>query len=641
MNIIFLSLGRGYYIASLVFGAISVLAILIAVLFYLVPKSKDIRDNAKNYMNKLGKAFFSRNKKYRKRRLMIDDIKSIIDKQDNIKNIINSKYDAIIVGTGLSGTYAALNLDSSLKIAVITKSETLYGMSNSYLAQSGISVQRKDQEEGTNFKDEVINTGSDGNNKIIDDGAVEQMINGSIREIYEMEKKYKIEFSKLVDNPNEYSLNLGAGHAYRRLVNCGKLKIGKTVMEKLHKALEKKEKETEFIKDKGYLNVLKNTYVSDILTNKKNQVIGIVAIANGEPKIMLSSNVIIATGGVGQIYKNSTNATGATGDGIACAFRAGAKPNHMRFVQFHPTCLCDKNTGDFDILIAESLRSDGGRLLDYTGYNGVLDKDKDAPRSRVVEKMIASQGNNKHIYLNISEIDNIEVRWKSMIKNWSKNAILPEEKEKIKKISALPIDRLPVSPFPHYIMGGIKADLNGNAHNDRSNIINGLYVIGESANTGAHGKDRLVGNSLLECIMSGKKCAEHLNNKIKSIDRVATSKLFKVRKIKRRFKQIDTKSSVPLCQNRLSDFEEAIRNKMDEHKNHLLPSKPGSTKDLTRIKEVKKDLEKILRELDDKKLISNNIGTDGIRVYNMAQVALLIVADTLSHHEIYNAQYSA
>ena len=235
------------------------------------------------------------------------------------------------------------------------------------------------------------------------------------------------------------------------------------------------------------IEILNEKYLLDIIQNKDGVCgVSVLDIRSGEEEVYESKSVIIATGGYSRIYDtHSTNSTATTGDGIACAMRAGAKLRDMAFVQFHPTAL--KNSS---ILISESARGAGGYLLNSKGERFV---DELLPRDEVARAINKERKSGEDVFLDIRHLG-VEFI----------DEELPQERKLAKLYENIdPVsDLIPVKPAAHYTMGGIEVD------DTSSTLVRGLYAAGECANHRVHGANRLGGNSLLELIVFGKQAGE-------------------------------------------------------------------------------------------------------------------------------------
>lgn len=236
------------------------------------------------------------------------------------------------------------------------------------------------------------------------------------------------------------------------------------------------------------IEILNEKYLLEIHTNE-NRVTGVsvLNIRSGEVEDYASSSVILATGGYSRVYnKHSTNSTASTGDGIACALRAGARVSDMEFIQFHPTGL--KNSS---ILISESARGAGGYLVNSKEERFI---DELLPRDKVARAIDEQIKNGEDVFLDIRHLSEELI-----------NEELPQERKLAKLYENVdPVDSLvPVKPVAHYTMGGIDVGYDSMTH------VKGLFAVGECVNQKVHGANRLGGNSLLELIVFGKRAGEN------------------------------------------------------------------------------------------------------------------------------------
>jgi L-aspartate oxidase len=263
------------------------------------------------------------------------------------------------------------------------------------------------------------------------------------------------------------------------------------------------------VKSKKNIKILENHACVDLLTRHhiKNgtdlplRCYGayILNTEDGEVSPLLAKRTILATGGAGQVYQHTTNPNIATGDGVACAYRAGAKIKNMEFYQFHPTSLYHEHGNSF--LISEAVRGEGGILRDQQGRAFMADyhEMKDlAPRDIVARAIDNEMKKNgvPHVYLDITH------KPKDFVKNH-----FPSIYETCLKLGIdITTQAIPVVPAAHYMCGGIETDLWG-----RTNIEN-LYAAGETTCTGVHGGNRLASNSLLECLVFSNRIAQDIGN---------------------------------------------------------------------------------------------------------------------------------
>lgn len=390
-------------------------------------------------------------------------------------------YDVVIVGSGIAGLYSALNIDKSKKVAIVTKAD--FKTSNSYYAQGGIASVMSPMDTFEGHIDDTLTAGAG----LCNQEAVKVLVEEgpeNIRELVRLDVPFDT-------NPEgELLLTREGGHSCRRIVHCGGDATGRETTVRLG----------QIVLDRDNIDILFNTYLIDILTND-NGVCGVIVNDNtNATAILRASNVILATGGIGFIYKYTTNPRASVGDGLACARRAGAELENMEMVQFHPTTLISPETSDRLFLISEAVRGEGGILKNSKGESFMADKHKLkdlAPRD-IVARFILNEIDKTgvaNVFLDVSSMSEefFEKRFPTITAECRRLGI------------NVPHDLIPVRPAQHYMMGGIKTDLNGMTN------VKGLYACGEAACTGIHGANRLASNSILECLVFGRRAARHIN----------------------------------------------------------------------------------------------------------------------------------
>lgn len=400
----------------------------------------------------------------------------------------HSKYSAVIIGGGIAGLYAALKItqQSNLSDGLLLITKSKIGESNSRYAQGGIvAVLEENKKDSTSLHiSDTLKAGAG-----LSDFNVTKFISENSDHVIKDLLSFGVEFDK--NDSNDFFLTLEAAHSVNRILHSGGDATGKGI----EKALTKKVLENKDIE------VYEQTLAIDLLLNSQGECKGLITFNDltQEYEAIYSPAVIIASGGLGQLYKHTTNPSVATGDGIALAYRAGAVIQDMEFVQFHPTALSldiDENR----FLISEAVRGEGAKLIDDNGVefmNKYHDKRELAPRDIVTRAIFneMQEKNISNVFLNSTHLK------KEMLQKRFPNItrICEENKIDISK------DFIPVSPAAHYSMGGIKTTLEGKTS------IKGLYAIGEVASTGLHGANRLASNSLLECVVSAYELADHLS----------------------------------------------------------------------------------------------------------------------------------
>lgn len=398
-----------------------------------------------------------------------------------------SKYSTIIVGSGIAGLYAALKIEQQAKlpdgIMLITKSKL--GESNSKYAQGGmVAVLKENKCDSTESHiSDTIKAGAG----LSEFNTVKFISENSDKVVKDL-LNFGVEFDR--DKDGNLCFTKEAAHSVRRILHSGGDATGKMIEKSL----------VEQVQNNNNIDVYEEGTVVELLINSNGECRGVLVFNNmtGEYETVYSPAVILATGGIGQIYKYTTNPEGATGDGLAIAYNAGAVMQDMEFVQFHPTALAfDDDVNRF--LISEAVRGEGAKLVDADGmeFMAKYDERKElAPRDIVTRANYNEMMRNHlaNVYLNASCIDKAKLaeRFPTISKKCLEHGI---------DISK---DFIPVAPAAHYFMGGIRTDVEGRTS------INGLFAIGEVSSTGLHGGNRLASNSLLECVVCAYEVADFL-----------------------------------------------------------------------------------------------------------------------------------
>lgn len=399
----------------------------------------------------------------------------------------NSKYSVVIIGGGIAGLYAALKITQQNNLPdgllLITKSKI--GESNSRYAQGGVVAvlkENKNDSPSLHIKD-TLRAGAG-----LSDFNVTKFISENSNDVIKDLLNFGVEFDKKDDK--DFYLTLEAAHSVNRILHSGGDATGRGIEKALVKnALENKN-----------IDVYEQTLAIDLLVDSNKECKGLVAFNDltQEYETIYSSAVVLASGGLGQLYKHTTNPAVATGDGVALAYNAGAVIQDMEFVQFHPTALTiDSEENRF--LISEAVRGEGAKLVDKQGVEFMHkyhERSELAPRDIVTRAIFNEMKEQKsnNVFLNSTHLE------KSMLQKRFPNItrICEENGIDISK------DFIPVSPAAHYSMGGIKTNIHGQTS------ISGLYAIGEVASTGLHGANRLASNSLLECVVCAAELANYL-----------------------------------------------------------------------------------------------------------------------------------
>ena len=398
-----------------------------------------------------------------------------------------SKYSAVIIGSGISGLYLAHKLSKSKNnkdgILVITKASV--NECNSKLAQGGIVAVMPDVNKADSISSHIFDTVKAGAG-LNDFNAVKYISEYSALAIRGLINA-GVKFDKKEDGSFDFALE--AAHSLPRILHT-KDKTGESIENAL----------IDKVNNAKDVEIYENTMAVELLVDKHNAVKGVIAFSEqtGEFEAILTNAVIIATGGIGQLYKYSTSRPVATGDGICLAKKAGAKIEDMEFVQFHPTALSVKNAETMP-LVSEAVRGEGAKLVNKKGERFILKYDKKAelaPRDIVARAIYdeLKNSNEDFVYLDITDIgpEKFKERFPQITNYCEEFGVDLNQK------------LIPVSPACHYLMGGIKVNL------DFETNIKNLYAIGECARTGLHGANRLASNSLLECVVSAMGLYDNL-----------------------------------------------------------------------------------------------------------------------------------
>ncbi len=396
-----------------------------------------------------------------------------------------SKYSAIVVGSGISGLFCALKLAQSINmpdgVLVITKSS--FGESNSRYAQGGIvGVMNNNENDSVELHVQDTLKAGAGLSEYDTTKFISENSNDVINDLIE----YGVEFDK--DENGKITYTLEGAHSVNRILHAGGDATGRVIEQTLCKR----------VKENSNIDILEDTIVTELLTNSDGECKGVI-IYNDDTKeyeTIYSSATILACGGVGQLYKYTTNPTVATGDGIALAYGAGAILQDLEFVQFHPTALAIDGVKN-RFLVSESVRGEGAILVDkdrkpfMQDYSELKDlAPRDVVTRAIFDKMSKTGVNNVYLDATVIDKDFAQKRFPTISKECKSFGINMSK------------DLIPVAPAAHYYMGGIKTTVEGRTS------VRGLYAIGECSSTGLHGANRLASNSLLECVV----CAHELAN---------------------------------------------------------------------------------------------------------------------------------
>ena len=384
--------------------------------------------------------------------------------------------DFLVVGAGVAGLRAAIDLAAAGSVTVLAKREV--SDSNTQWAQGGIAAALSDEDEISLHLQDTLQAG-DG---LCNPEAAKVLVEdapGRIEELIQWGTEFDRQGTKL-------TFGREGAHSRNRILHAHGDSTGREILRALYA-------KAQTLKN---ISVMEFEFSTDLIL-EAGRVCGIQLITEkGETQRMTASAVLLATGGLGQLYRNTTNPSVATGDGVAMAFRAGAEVSDMEFIQFHPTALYLKNAPRF--LLSEALRGEGAYLRNLEmdrfmpKYHPMAElAPRDVVARAIVHELEVSRAKDPVVYLDLTHLD------------------AEHTKKRFPRIYAtclqhnidITTELIPIRPAAHYSMGGVRSDLDGRS------TLPGLYVAGEAAATGVHGANRLASNSLLEGLVFGARAA--------------------------------------------------------------------------------------------------------------------------------------
>ncbi|WP_298616190.1 L-aspartate oxidase [uncultured Thermosynechococcus sp.] len=386
-----------------------------------------------------------------------------------------SGFDVLIIGSGAAGLSAALALPSCYRIGLITKTDLQQSASG--WAQGGMAAAIDPTDSPLLHAQDTLAAGAG----LCDPVSVQFLVEQAPAQVERL-LSLGVAFDRTGDRP---ALTLEAAHSRPRVLHAADT-TGQALITTLLKR----------VTAASHITLLPNSFVFDLWL-ESGQCCGVCLLHRGRFQWLRAGAVVLATGGGGQVFAQTTNPPISTGDGVAMAWRAGAQIRDVEFFQFHPTALAVEGAPRF--LISEAVRGEGAHLIDHTGHRFVADyhpAGELAPRdivSRAIYRHL-QQTHAPYVWLDLRPIprDRLHYRFPKIIAVCRQWGIDVEEQP------------IPVSPAAHYWMGGVVTDLQAKTS------LSGLYAVGEVASTGVHGANRLASNSLLECFVFSAQLA-HLH----------------------------------------------------------------------------------------------------------------------------------
>ncbi|WP_179888014.1 MULTISPECIES: L-aspartate oxidase [unclassified Marinobacter] len=504
------------------------------------------------------------------------------------------EFDVLVIGSGAAGLTVALNLPPHLHVCVLSKAAISSGAT--LWAQGGIAAVLDGEDSVENHIQDTLDAGAG----LCHKDAVRFTVEHS-RASVDWLVDSGVDFTR--DNNAAFHLTREGGHSHRRIIHAADA-TGQAVSTTLVAQAQAR----------ANITLMSGRVAVDLITNRKlslpgNRCVGayVLNLDDNHVELIRARFTVIATGGASKAYRYTTNPDGASGDGIAMAWRAGCRVANMEFNQFHPTCLYHPHAKSF--LISEALRGEGGhlKLPDGSRFMDRFDSRAElAPRdivARAIDHEMKRLGAD-HVYLDISHkpADFIKHHFPTIYETCLIYGI---------DITREPI---PVVPAAHYTCGGIISDQR--ARTD----INQLYVVGEAAFTGLHGANRMASNSLLECLVYGRAAAEDIT---------------------RREADIPAVPDVPEwdeSQVRDSDEDVVISHNWDELR-HFMWDYVGIVRTTKRLQRAKHRVDLLSREIGD--FYSNyRVSNDLLELRNLVTVADLIICSALQRHESRGLHYT-
>lgn len=382
--------------------------------------------------------------------------------------------DVLVVGAGIAGLRAALEVPAELRVLVVTKDAVQ--QSSSTYAQGGIAGVLSAEDRFENHIEDTLTAGAG----LCDRPVVEMVVREAPNQINDL-----IRWGTHFDlEGGQLALTREGGHSHRRIVHA----LGDATGHEVMRAI------IDRVREAPNITIWDDTFTLDLLTHADACVGAVVDRPGGtRPMLVWAKQTVLASGGVGMVYRETTNPPVATGDGMAAAYRAGADLRDMEFMQFHPTVLYVAGSSRF--LITEAVRGEGAYLRDKNGERFMLAEDPRAelaPRDVVAQAIVRRMERTQHpnVYLDLTHLDAELVlsRFPGIARVCRGFGI------------DITRDQIPVRPGAHYMIGGVTVDLQGRT------TLPGLWAAGEVTSSGLHGANRLASNSLLEGLVYGAAC---------------------------------------------------------------------------------------------------------------------------------------
>ncbi|WP_025700112.1 L-aspartate oxidase, partial [Paenibacillus durus] len=397
----------------------------------------------------------------------------------DLRELPTVETDCIVIGSGIAGLFTAIKASEDRRVVMITKKSLME--SNTRYAQGGIAAVIAEDDSPLYHRQDTLMAGAG----LCSSAAVDALVNEGPYGVREL-----IRLGTLFDKENGVlALTQEGAHSHRRILHANGDATGYEIVRAL----------VQQVLEHHNIEVWDDHYVIDLVTEDGECVGALVQKPNGERLFLKGAATVLCSGGAGQLYRYTTNPEIATGDGVAIAYRAGAHIRDMEFIQFHPTALSYPGAPRF--LISEAVRGEGAVLRNIRGerfmerYHELLEL---APRDIVARAIVSEMEETKStfVYLDITHesAEMVKRRFPTIYETCIGYGL------------DITSDWIPVAPAAHYMMGGIKTDLNGESSVPR------LFACGEVSSTGVHGANRLASNSLSEAVVFGQRIVERIRS---------------------------------------------------------------------------------------------------------------------------------
>ncbi|MGE3804995.1 MAG: L-aspartate oxidase [Gemmataceae bacterium] len=485
--------------------------------------------------------------------------------------------DVLVIGAGIAGIRAALEVPPDLRVLVVTKDAI--DESNSSYAQGGIAGVLGEDDRFENHIEDTLAAGAG----LCEREMVELVVREAPQQINDL-----VRFGTQFDEEDgRLALGREGGHSHRRIVHA----LGDATGHEVMRAIIARARAA------ANITLWDRTFTLDLLTHEGRCVGAVVQPHEREPMLLWAKQTVLASGGVGRIYRETTNPPVATGDGMAAACRAGARLRDMEFMQFHPTVLYV--AGSSRSLISEAVRGEGAYLLDKDGKRFMLEVDERAelaPRDVVAQAIFHCMRKTQHpnVYLDLAHLDPERVRQR-----------FPGIARVCRDFGLdITRDKIPVRPGAHYMIGGVLIDLEGRTS------VPGLWAAGEVTSSGLHGGNRLASNSLLEGLVFGARCGQGAAAAARALP-----DSFAVLPLESRF---EPESAEPLD---VEDLTSSLRSLMGRHM--------GIVREQTGLEQARRDVDFWCRYVLEREFDTR----PGWELQNMLTIARLMIASALTRQE--------